>query len=135
MITQSKRFKSHLDLVSLNWTAFAVLLNSRMDLWTRQGKPINSCPHIWESVRSIVENSPDIVLDGELYNHDLKEDFNKITSLVRKSKSTPEDILEAEKMVEYHVTICLAVLLPNLLFAQRTHVLEAYYQIRGDALN
>ena len=106
-------------------------LADKNGLWTRQGKPINSCPHIWESVRSIVENSPDIVLDGELYNHDLKEDFNKITSLVRKSKSTPEDILEAEKMVEYHVYDMFSSVTPNLLFAQRTHVLEAIIKSEG----
>ena len=106
-------------------------LADKNGLWTRQGKPINSCPHIWEAVRSIVENSPDIVLDGELYNHDLKEDFNKITSLVRKSKSTPEDILEAEKMVEYHVYDMFSSVTPNLLFAQRTHVLEAIIKSEG----
>ena len=29
---------------------------------------------------------PNTILDGELYNHELKENFNKITSLVRKQK-------------------------------------------------
>ena len=110
-------------------------LADKNGLWTRQGKPINSCPHIWESVRSIVENSPDIVLDGELYNHDLKEDFNKITSLVRKSKSTPEDILEAEKMVEYHVYDMFSSVTPNLLFTQRTHVLEAIISKEGASVH
>ena len=72
-------------------------------LWTRAGKPITSCPHIWEAIGPYLEAHPYMVLDGELYNHDLKDDFNKITSLVRKTKPKPEDIEECAKMVQYHV--------------------------------
>ena len=57
-------------------------------MWTRSGKAITSCPHIWESVKGMIEQNPHYVLDGELYNHDLKADFNKIISLVRNTKST-----------------------------------------------
>ena len=77
------------------------LIDSR-GMWTRAGKPINSCPHIWESVKSIFDTSPNIVLDGELYNHELKSDFQKIVSLVRKVKCRPEEIAESAKLVEYH---------------------------------
>ena len=99
-------------------------LADKNGLWTRQGKPITSCPHIWEAVKSCFVDNEDIVLDGELYNHDLKEDFNKITSLVRKSKSTPEDILEAQDMVQYHVYDMYIGNNPNFLFKQRTSVLK-----------
>jgi len=56
------------------------------ELTTRAGKPIVSCPHLAKEY---------YLLDGELYNHELKEDFNKIISLVRKTKPTKEDIEEA----------------------------------------
>ena len=72
-------------------------------LWTRAGKPITSCPHIWEAIGPFLESHPYMVLDGELYNHELKDDFNKITSLVRKTKPKPADIEECAKMVQYHV--------------------------------
>ena len=72
-------------------------------MWTRAGKPITSCPHIWESLKGYMEQNPHHILDGELYNHELKANFNKITSLVRKLKSTPEDMAEAKTLVEYHV--------------------------------
>jgi ATP-dependent DNA ligase len=42
-------------------------------------------------------------LDGELYTHKLNDDFNKLMSLVRKSKPTDEDIEEAKELIEYHV--------------------------------
>ena len=63
-------------------------------LTTRNGKQIVSCPHLE------IDN---LFLDGELYNHDLKEDFNKIISLTRKSKPTQEDLDESKKLVEYWV--------------------------------
>jgi DNA ligase-1 len=53
---------------------------------SRAGKPIEAIPHILEELESFFAKNPDAVLDGELYNHDLKNDFNKIISLVRKMK-------------------------------------------------
>ena len=70
---------------------------------TRGGKPINSCPHIWESLKPIIDANPNIVLDGELYNHELKADFEKIVSLVRKTKCRPDEIAESADLVEYHI--------------------------------
>lgn len=72
-------------------------------LWTRSGKPITSCPHIWEEVKDILELNPEVTLDGELYNHELKEDFNKIVSLVRKTKFTDADLEDSKRLVQYHV--------------------------------
>lgn len=72
-------------------------------LWTRAGKEIVSCPHISDALKVFFEKNPDAILDGELYNHELRDDFNKITSLVRKTKPTPADIAECAEMVEYHV--------------------------------
>ena len=72
-------------------------------LWTRAGKPITSCPHIWDAIKWYFDEAPNSVIDGELYNHELKADFNKITSLVRKLKSTEEDLAESAKLVQYHV--------------------------------
>jgi DNA ligase 1 len=55
---------------------------------TRNGKVIDAVPHILESLRAFFISHPEAILDGELYNHDLKDNFNKITSLVRKQKPT-----------------------------------------------
>jgi DNA ligase-1 len=76
---------------------------ARIDgLWSRAGKEIVAVPHIEEALKGFFEKYPDAILDGELYNHDLKDDFNKITSLVRKTKPTAEDIAEAKQLVQYH---------------------------------
>ena len=72
-------------------------------LYTRAGKEITTCNHIYNDLKAFFEEWPDVILDGELYNHALKSDFNKITSLVRKIKPSQEEQEMAEKLVQYHV--------------------------------
>jgi len=72
-------------------------------LWTRTGKPIISCDHIFDALRPAFDLYPDLILDGELYNHELREDFNTITSVVRKAKPKPEDVEKAARLIQYHV--------------------------------
>ena len=79
----------------------------RDGLWSRAGKPIIAVPHIEQYLRVFFEKYPDAVLDGELYNHELKDDFNKITSMVRKSKPTKADVAESAELVQYHVYDCI----------------------------
>lgn len=55
---------------------------------TRKGRTIDTIPHVIEELKVFFDCNEDAILDGELYNHDLKHDFNKIVSLVR--KKTPE---------------------------------------------
>ena len=72
-------------------------------LFTRAGKAITTCNHIHNALVDFFKENPDAILDGELYNHDLREDFNKITSLVRKVKPTEEEQSECFNLVQYHV--------------------------------
>ena len=53
---------------------------------TRNGRIIESIPHGLKSLEGFFRAAPDSILDGELYNHDYKDDFNAIVSLVRKQK-------------------------------------------------
>lgn len=80
---------------------------SKAGMQSRQGKPITSCPHIMEALDPFFQAYPDAVLDGELYNHDLRDNFEKIVSLVRKTKPTTADYIEASKLVQYHVYDCV----------------------------
>ena len=75
-------------------------------LYTRQGKAITTCDHIFLALQPFFEEFPEAILDGELYNHELKADFNKITSLVRKVKPTQEEQDETFAKVQYHVYDC-----------------------------
>ena len=79
---------------------------------TRNGKVIDCVDHIIDDLYVTFVEYPQSVIDGELYNHDLKEDFNKITSLVRKKRPTDPDkikefeetaLVEAEENIQYWV--------------------------------
>jgi ATP-dependent DNA ligase len=87
---------------------------------TRNGKEIECIPHILKSLNGFFLAHPKAILDGELYNHDLRDNFNKITSLVRKQRPIKSDkmtdkafakkqaeyqarLAEAEDVIQYHV--------------------------------
>ena len=50
----------------------------------------------------LLQKYPDVILDGELYNHDLRDNFEKIISLVRKTKPTDQDRQEASELTQFH---------------------------------
>lgn len=88
-------------------------------LKSRGNKPIVSVPHIYEALTKVFSVHPDLVLDGELYNHKFKDDFNKITSLVKKQKPTKADLDESAEKIEYHVYDCYFGSKPNMTFTER----------------
>ena len=71
--------------------------------YSRTGKQFKNVAHLEEDLEDFFNDNPNSILDGELYNHDLKHDFEKIISLVRKQKPTDEDRFEAGNLVQYHV--------------------------------
>lgn len=81
-----------------------IQLNDKGEVYaySRTGKPWLNIAHILEDLEYFFEIHPDVVLDGELYNHDLRDDFEKIISLVRKQKPTTDDRAEAAKLVQFH---------------------------------
>ena len=70
--------------------------------YSRTGKEWLNIDHIRMELWDFFQEYPNHILDGELYNHDLKNDFEKIISLVRKTKPTLEDRLESEEKVQFH---------------------------------
>jgi DNA ligase-1 len=73
--------------------ALAVYKNGKVVLQSR-GNKTYLMPHIEAALEPILSNNPGLVLDGELYNHDL--DLQTLNSLIRKRR--PES-----HVVQYHV--------------------------------
>ena len=71
--------------------------------FSRTGKQFKNVAHIELALKPVFARYPNLMLDGELYNHKLKDDFEKIISLVRKTKPTDEHRADAAKLVQYHV--------------------------------
>lgn len=72
-------------------------------LWSRQGKPITSCPHVTEALKGLFEKNPSLVLDGELYADKYSDNFNAIISIVRREKCDEADLTVAKDFIKYHV--------------------------------
>lgn len=72
-------------------------------MFSRQNKAVTAAPHIWEALKHLFEEFPGLVVDGELYNHKLKSDFNEIISIVRKKKLALADEIKSRETIELHV--------------------------------
>ncbi len=70
--------------------------------FSRNHKEFKTLDHIKKEFEPLFKTHPDIVVDGELYNHQFKDNFNKIISLVRKQKPNANDIKEATKYIQFH---------------------------------
>ena len=106
--------------------------NSEIKAYSRTGKEWKNIDHILEDLMEFFIRFPDVILDGELYNHDLKDDFEKIISLVRKTKPTEEDRLESAKMVQFH---CYDIIDEELPFEQRIEFATTALMLLGNSIH
>ena len=70
--------------------------------YSRTGKVWKNIDHILNELIPFFSHHPNVVLDGELYNHDFKDDFEEIISMVRKTKPTDEARLKSRENVQFH---------------------------------
>ena len=92
--------------------------------YSRTDKPWLNIEHILEQLYPFFDKYPNVVLDGELYNHNLKNDFEKIISLVRKTKPTDEDRLESAEKVQFH---CYDWVNKSLDFKNRNDFIQHHF--------
>ena len=84
--------------------------NGQVTAYSRNDKEWKNIDHILEELVPFFTKHPDVVLDGELYNHIFKDDFESIISMVRKTKPTDEDRYISAQNVHFH---CYDVILPK----------------------
>ena len=70
--------------------------------YSRTGKEWKNIDHILKELIPFFAEHPNVILDGELYNHNFKDNFEKIISMVRKTKPTDEARLESAENVQFH---------------------------------
>jgi DNA ligase-1 len=99
--------------------------------YSRTGKEWKNINHILAQLKPFFKRYPKVILDGELYNHDLKDDFEKIISLVRKTKPTDEDRLEAARLTQFH---CYDIIDEGLLFDLRIEFVTQALMLLGDSI-
>jgi len=91
--------------------------------YSRTGKEWLNINHILDELAPFFANNPNVILDGELYNHDFKDDFEKIISMVRKTKPTEQDRLESEYQVQFH---CYDIIDETLTFEERNYFISKH---------
>ena len=94
---------------------------NRVVAYSRTGKEWKNIDHILFNLKQFFHFNPNIILDGELYNHGLKDDFEKIISLVRKTKPTDEDRMESAQYTEFH---CYDIIDETKTFEERMNFIE-----------
>ena len=76
-----------------------ILQDNKAKMYSRTRKEIITLPHIIKEVEEYFkEFSGTIIFDGELYNQELKEDFNEIISLIKRDEIHPE-----HTKIQYHI--------------------------------
>ena len=76
---------------------------SEAGAFSRNGKEFPAFPHILRELKPLFDKFPGLRLDGECYTHELKSDFNKLISIAKKTKPTPEDLAESEQYLEFWI--------------------------------
>ena len=80
----------------------AKIFKTVVTAYSRNGNEWKNIDHILKSLEQFFLDNPDVVLDGELYNHNFKDDFESIISMVRKTKPTDEDRRISAQNVHFH---------------------------------
>lgn len=99
-----------------NCRTVAIINNETCSLWSRTQKPIVSVPHIIKALEATFQKQ-NIVLDGELYNHKLKQSFEEIVSFIRCKEPK-----QGHEIIEYHVYDLID---DTLTFKERTEKLNS----------
>ena len=87
--------------------------------YSRTGKEWKNIQHILTELKPFFQANPKVILDGELYNHDLRDDFETIISLVRRQKPDDIDMLESRDLVQFHCYDCIDIGLVDASFENR----------------
>jgi len=94
----------------------------KVTAYSRTGKEWKNILHITSSLEKWFKSNQTTVLDGELYNHDLRDDFETIISLVRRQTPDDIDMIESRDLVQFH---CYDIIHPdNSKFEDRTSFIK-----------
>lgn len=139
-LDKRKRVSSQRKLDGIRSTIQAIdrknPLSSEVAATSREGKDQPVIKHILSEAETILSYY-NIVLDGELYNHDLRDDFNEISSIVKKQYPTKkcekkaqeweEAVQKAEEFIQYHVYDCFVIDKPDMPFLERFELLKEIF--------
>ena len=95
--------------------------DGKVTAYSRTGKIWQNIEHITLNLYRFFDKHPNVILDGELYNHDFRNDFESIISMVRKQKPTTEDRSKSRDNVQFH---CYDIVDETQSFQNRNKFIE-----------
>ena len=95
----------------------------KVTAYSRTGKVWQNIEHITLNLYKFFDKHPNVILDGELYNHDYKDNFEQIISMVRKTKPTVEARAESRDNVQFH---CYDIIDETLTFEERNYFINKH---------
>lgn len=95
---------------------------------SRKNNPFYTVDHIKQSIHDVLVENPSVHVDGELYIHELNDDFNKIVSLVKKEHLEEKDIEEVKRYVRYNIYDMWDDNDPNMIFSERLSKINALFE-------
>ena len=93
-----------------------VFKDLKVKAYSRTGKEWKNIDHILQDLVPFFDKHPNVILDGELYNHDLRDDFETIISIVRRQKPDDIDMLNSRDLVQFH---CYDIVDEAMTFEER----------------
>jgi DNA ligase 1 len=90
---------------------------------SRNGRDIMTVDHISTALHPVFQEFQGY-LDGELYNHALKDNFETLISICKQQKPTTEDIARAVAHLQYHIYDLYLPDQPNASFTDRYAMLK-----------
>ena len=98
--------------------------DGQIKMYSRNHKEFKNAKHIITQLRPLFAANPGLIIDGELYNHSLRDNFNKIISLVRKQTPSQADKFESASHLQYHVYDSFDNNSPGKLYLDRLEYLK-----------
>ena len=108
----AKKYRDYEDKINLSSSTWGLQLKfngnrciaTKDGLYTRKGEKYVSVPHIKNALDSFFKQYPNAILDGELFNYDLRQKLNEISKLIRRTVNiTSKDLKQSEQKVKFYV--------------------------------
>lgn len=107
----------------------SIIENGKATLWSRSRKRIKSVPHIITALEARFASEEYLALDGELYSHEFKDNFEDLISILRKDEPDAEGLyLQAQyhmyDLIQWTTAKGETVITHESAFIDRTHRLH-----------
>lgn len=70
---------------------------------SRKNKPWITIPHIVKVLQPLFNRFPDLKLDGEIYNYNLRQDLGGLITIIQRKKPTTDELEKSKQLAQYWV--------------------------------